>query len=703
LGDPGDLEAAIAFEQDAVDLTPERHPDRAGRLQSLGSSLTLRYRLVGDLKDLEAAMQNLEGAIELTPGGHPSMEQRLRDLGVSFTDRYRRVVDIQDLDSAFQKLQKALGTTPEGHPDRAGCLHSLGICYADRFQRLGHLKDLETVLKIKQELVDPTPQGHSDRAARLQSLAVSFKHLYRRLGDIKQLEFALMNFRETVNLTPSGHPGGPAHLQNLGVSLTDRFQRLGELKDLDDAMQHLQEAADLIPAKHPNRAICLQHLGTAFAERYSRLKDSKDLEATFQIFQEAVDSTPNDHPDRPGHLQNLAASFRDRYLKLENLDDLQSALKLEQEVVNITPDGHPDRPERLQNLAISFGDVYQTLGDPTDLEAVHNNFSNSFGGSNTSSPEVSWENALRWASFAERFQPSDCSIAYEAAFNLLPELLWIGNSIPVRQDAICRLDIGQATSAAAKAFIFLRNFTSAVEIIEQGLATTFQQMLQLKTDVDKLPIDLAENFRRLSFELYGGTSDDPLKFANERNELIKDIRKKRKLKYFLLPKPYEALSYAAQGGSVVILNSHKRQCDGIIILCPTAEPVHVSLPNVTLDQLQSQKMLLSDLLRHGHFRMRGESESTRIFAGKEQFKIRSSEEGFADLLAWLWTNIVSPVYDVLKSVGGYCIRPQSDLTLSFSVVFTTGGFGGCLQEHSRDCLCTQVLRQMNSPIHTHQH
>jgi hypothetical protein len=58
---------------------------------------------------------------------------------------------------------------------------------------------------------------------------------------------------------------------------------------------------------------------------------------------------------------------------------------------------------------------------------------------------------------------------------------------------------------------------AAVEILEQGLATIFQQMLQLKTNVDALPRHQDENFLDLSSRLYSGTFTDPISIVEERN------------------------------------------------------------------------------------------------------------------------------------------------------------------------------------------
>ncbi|KAJ7855695.1 CHAT domain-containing protein [Mycena leptocephala] len=175
-------------------------------------------------------------------------------------------------------------------------------------------------------------------------------------------------------------------------------------------------------------------------------------------------------------------------------------------------------------------------------------------------------------------------------------------------------------------------------------------MLQLKTDVHALPPDQAQKFLELSSKLYSGRfTHSPITIVEDRKILVEDIRKQPGFEYFLLPKSYNVLCHAAQGGPVIILTSHKAHCDAIILLNPTSDPVHVPLPTVTLDLLKSQRDMLTDLLRYCNVRNRGQSSSSRLFAWCEQFAHKSTQEYFRDLLNWLWVNVTGPVYAVLKS------------------------------------------------------
>ncbi|KAJ6537449.1 CHAT domain-containing protein [Mycena vulgaris] len=632
-----DLQVAVKHLQEAVGFTSEGHPDRARRLQNLSMSLTDRYQRLGDLSDLEAALQADQEAVGLTREGHPKRPGYLRNLAVSLTDRYQRLGDLSDLEAALQADQEAVGLTPEGHPERPGYLQNLAISFRDRYRRLGDLGDLEAALQANQEAVGLTLEGHPERPDHLQGLAVSFKDRYRRLGDLSDLEAALQADQEAVKLTPEGHPRRPGCLQGLAVSFKNRYRRLGDLRDLEAALQADQEAVGLTPEGHPERPGRLRGLSVSFKDRYRRLGDLRDLEAALQADQEAVGLTPEGHPERPGRLEGLSVSFTDRYQRLGILSDLKAALQVDQEAVGLTPEGHPERPGRLQNLAVSFTDTYRKFGRSDDLENVHTNYTLSFQ-IPSSHPHDSWLAALNWASVSEEFQLPDAMTAYTNAFQLLPDILWVGNLLHVRHEATHRLGIEQATSAAARTFINHSQYPSAVEIIEQGVGITFQQMLQLKTDMDGLPLAQASKLQFLSSELYSGRSSNPQDVANKRQRIIQDIRTQPGLKHFLLPKPYKILSHASQGGPVIILNSHQACCDRIIILDPASDPVHVSLPNVRLVLLKSQHDILRQLLHCSNARTREDSASTRLFGRRELFESKTLEQCFTDLLSWLYTN-----------------------------------------------------------------
>ncbi|KAJ6534988.1 CHAT domain-containing protein [Mycena capillaripes] len=649
LGNLKDLEITVQKFQEGVDLTPEIHPNRAERLQNLSVFLGDRYQRLGELNDLDAAIQRAEEAVKLNITDNPDHSRHLYGLAVCIGQRYRRFGDLKDLKAAVLKFQEAVDLTPTDHTYRAEHLQGLAVSLSDQYQRFGDLQDLEAGVQRRKEALDLTLPNDPDYPRRLYSLAVSFAERYQRLGEVGDLEASVQKYQTAVDLTPANHPLRRERLQNLALILRDRYQRFADLKDLEASLQKIQEAVSLTPGNHPELAQYLQNLSICLGDRYQRLGDLKDLKAAVHYDQQAVKLTPADHLDRAGRLQNLAVMLRALYQRLGDLRDLKAALATDQEAINLIPVNHSNRARYLHSLAISFGYYYQRSGNLADLEAAVQNFQEVVDLTSAENPKCAIYLDSLAAAFGNQYksleiQPVVAPTAYVAAFRLLPELLWLGNTLSVRHDAICWLDLGPVTSAAARTCIKLSHLKSAVEILEQGVATSFQQMLQLKTEDPGLPPEQAEELQKLSSELYSGTARNLTDVAIKRGELLAKIRKQAGFQHFLLPKPYSVLAQASKGGPIIILNSHEDGCDGIILLNPSSEPVHVAFSSIKLEDLQSQRDMLKELLGRCGVRTREDSVSSRLFGRQEKFTSKTTAECFTDLLSWLYMNVVDPTY-----------------------------------------------------------
>ncbi|KAJ6607580.1 CHAT domain-containing protein, partial [Mycena sp. CBHHK59/15] len=455
---------------------------------------------------------------------------------------------------------------------------------------------------------------------------------------------ALNEPQQAMPVTAEDNPDLAGHLHSLALSFTDQYRRSGNLSDLEAALENDKEAVAQTPTGHPDLAGHLQSLAVSFTDRYQRTGDLSDLEAALENDKRAVAQTPTGHPDLAGRLQSLALSFTDRYRRSGDLSDLEAALENNQAAVAQTPTGHPDLAGRLQNLALSFRDRYQRSGNLSSLKAALFNFNASFKGP-TSDLVGSWKSGLQWASLAKTHRPSDLLEAYSAAFSLLPDILWIGNSISVRQEANRRLNVSQATSDAISACIDLSNLPLAIQLLEQGLATTFQQLLQLKSNVHFLPQADAAKLQQLSVELYSGTSENPQSIATQRNALLTELQQRPGLEYFLRPRPYTDLCQASQHGPIVILNSHSDHCDTIILLSPTSDPLCIPLPYVSVGSLKQQRSVLKDVIQGRNITSR-EPQIARLQGQRE-----GGEPSLKALLSWIWTSVVEPIYMALKAVS----------------------------------------------------
>ncbi|KIJ31933.1 hypothetical protein M422DRAFT_266300 [Sphaerobolus stellatus SS14] len=96
---------------------------------TLGYLFKSRFKHRGQLEDLDNAIENQQQALNLTPDGHPGKAGRLSSLGHSFWTRFEHLGQLEDLENVIADQQQALNLTPDGHPGKAGRVSNLGISF----------------------------------------------------------------------------------------------------------------------------------------------------------------------------------------------------------------------------------------------------------------------------------------------------------------------------------------------------------------------------------------------------------------------------------------------------------------------------------------------------------------------------------------------------------------------------------------------
>src|ERR1700761_5450326 len=127
---------------------------------------------------------------------------------------------------------------------------------------------------------------------------------------------------------------------------------------------------------------------------------------------------------------------------------------------------------------------------------------------------------------------------------------------------------------------------------------------------------------------------------------------------------------------------------------PAAEPVHVPLSKVTLHLLKSHQSILRALLGRSTGRAEEDPESQRLYGTRKGFKSR--HQCFADLLSWLWADVVAPIYHVLKSVSiATILFLPINICGSYSTISIVVGYGGYPLVHLQASLYMPVLQLIN--------
>jgi tetratricopeptide (TPR) repeat protein len=192
-----DLEQAIRRAREAVEATPNYHPNRAACLNSLGNVLGWRYERTGAMEDLEQALLPVEKAVEATPHDHPNRAGRLSNLGNWLARKFKRTGAMEDLEQAILRTEEAVEATPHDHPNRAASLYSLGRMLAWR-------DDLDRAVMVYKDALNcqnapPSIRIHSAmKAARI-------------LASLSKWEESSILLEDAVHILPTVTPRSLRH------------------------------------------------------------------------------------------------------------------------------------------------------------------------------------------------------------------------------------------------------------------------------------------------------------------------------------------------------------------------------------------------------------------------------------------------------------------------------------------------------------
>ncbi|KAI3326484.1 CHAT domain-containing protein [Xylariaceae sp. AK1471] len=120
-------------------------------LSNLGVILGMRFDRTGSMDDLNRAVDIAGQAVDATPEDHPDRPGRLSNLENWLGKRFDRTGSMDDLNRAVDAAGQAVDTTPADHPDRASRLNNLGNWLGTRFDRTGSIDDLNRQLSSREE------------------------------------------------------------------------------------------------------------------------------------------------------------------------------------------------------------------------------------------------------------------------------------------------------------------------------------------------------------------------------------------------------------------------------------------------------------------------------------------------------------------------------------------------------------------------
>ncbi|KAG8875296.1 hypothetical protein FRB97_005239 [Tulasnella sp. 331] len=215
---------------------PRGHPAHLLALNNLGNALQTRYDHTGEMTDLENAIRYHKEQIEICPTNHPNLSATLSSLGNALKTHYNHTGHMTNLERSIEYHRKQLALCADGHTGRAIPLHTLGDGLHERFKQTGKMADLEEAIMLYTELLQLRPIGHPGRLAALNNIGSALYTRFQTKRDIDDLNECICHYREGLTLRDIDHPEQGVTLNNLGVALSSRFEQSRDNADLEECI-----------------------------------------------------------------------------------------------------------------------------------------------------------------------------------------------------------------------------------------------------------------------------------------------------------------------------------------------------------------------------------------------------------------------------------------------------------------------------------
>ncbi|KAG1851963.1 CHAT domain-containing protein [Suillus subluteus] len=643
-----DIDSVTSLFREALALRPPDHPDHPLSLYYLTEALIWRYSKKRIASYIHESAQLYSKLLPLCPEG-----TYLRGIAVGnsvdYVIRTCNNLPTDATDEGIHLRRVVLQLCPPGHQNHPDALNQLSSVLRRRFRQYGSIDDIDESIRVGREAVSLCPEEHTSRATYLNNLGRSLRHRFNHQGRSHDLDEAICVYEEALRMRPVGHETRHLSLDTLGGALRVRFIRRGDVDDINKAISLRREALTLNPPGHPDHDAALNNLAITLKIRYDKLDVNEDLDEAINLFRESLRVTRLDHPDRHRNLFNLSSVLRPRFTKTQKNEDIEEAIRLSQESLEALPSLHPDRYFSYRWLEEAYLSRYRVQYNLVDLALAVDNFRLASRHPTCGLPDRI-KTVQSWVTAAEEHNHTSALEAYKTCFDLLDAHLATRSSTISRREAAAAFSGTRSLPVdAASCAIHSKNLQQAVELAEQGRGQQWSLASRLRSpleDLESTNPHLAHKFSELSKCLSDalgfvvGTDRAAVdraetqyrKLTEQWRAAVADIRHVEGFSRFLAPLLYEDLQAAARQGPVIILIASQYSCSAIIV--PTSgEPHHVSLPSVTLTDLNNLKDRFARAIRHAS--MMGP---------------KVPRNDLIVLLRTVWNEIMLPIVNVLQHV-----------------------------------------------------
>ncbi|KAJ7611908.1 tetratricopeptide repeat-containing protein [Mycena polygramma] len=684
--DLSDINEAIELHRKALSLYGPLNPTHFTCLGNLGAALRLRFEHQGDLSDITEAIGLHRQVLTTSHQNHTS----LNNLAVALQTRYRQHGDSTDIKEAIELNKQALNLCKPTHSGYGLCLNNLAAGFQSRFEKEGNPKDIDATVELYRQAVSFYLPGDPNRGMSLSNLANAVQTRFEQWGDPSDIDEALVLHKEALQMHSLSHHSRGNDLHNTALALFLKGKHYRDRNDVDKGIELCREAVALFPPPHPHRGNCLNSLAAVLHLRYELLKNQEDIDEAIQVHREALLFLPRENPAHSRGLNNLAASLQRKNEEHGNLTEIDEAIRIHEEVLTLRLSPHPERGSSLQALAIGYIGRYGYTHRSEDLDQACALFKEATAYL-SSSPSTCLRHAHSWATNAARYNHGSALVAYQTAIQLLPRMAALHLDLSSRREILSTASAINLASEGASCAIEQGQFDIAVELLEAGRSVFWSQALHLQTPLNNLATirpDLAAKLAEISSHLEKASFRDVSisratfrdsqhkiivieaqgaqcrKLNEDWDQCIESIQMLPGFEDFMQPKRIVALRQAAVSGPIVILTTSHSTSSALIVrhnkevqmLNLPKLDVHLGLFLAELSRgLSNPGFDLGKFTAKQDYTQRNGEEASSEFLRLPGRRERregnidmSSHDVFEWLLAYLWENIVEPVFEALK-------------------------------------------------------
>ncbi|KAG9224478.1 hypothetical protein CCMSSC00406_0007671 [Pleurotus cornucopiae] len=740
-GNVSDIQKAISHCESAVKMGDESESSWPVLLERLATALVSRYDAFEQFHDLQDGLKTYAKALNAVLDDDPERTAHLSNLGGAYRRQFQACGDIKDMQTSLSLLKEATASTPDEHSSKPYYLIQLGLAYSVCYESSGIIEDIDNSISCHQQALSLVPDEHTNRGMHFNNLGNSYLHRFERLWNVDDIELSIQAHKEAVACTPEHHANRALHLYGLGNVLYSRYYyhydgitHRGAIEDLHTAIELLQEALILTPPEGSNRGMYQGTLGCIFQTLFETSDDIHDLKNAIQANQEAVEHTDKDNPRRHLQVCYLALSYHSKYEKLKQLSSLHAAISCYNEAIQSAPNGHPSISFYLMKLGYAWETVWRSSPDNVtaeipssmvkalesmqleedlkhwmqskqeDMPYLHALQAYCAGAFATvGKPSHRYGAAYRLANMLKPYSKSLSLLGYKSVLHILPEHIWLGQSVTERLKQIPDLD--QIQTEAATAAINAGEFGSALEWLEQGRSIVWSQKLQLQTSLDNLHAahpELASKLSKVAKEIevisslldFNGTAsqnnrlDDKgqqyRKLVAKWESLLQGARALPSFESLLQPKSVNDLFGAARNTDVVFISLYKGECHALVIRKASHSIGHLHLDKLTESKATAWCTVLPQFIP----KARGSMQNQDI-ERHAKFKriVVKRLNAFEEMLAALWFDLAKPI---LEYLGYYtATKPVESSTLPH-ITWCTTGLLAFLPLHAAGCYDTSL-------------